>query len=125
MTTRRISKPLIFIMPVRRSAKFRTGTVQRVTLFLPLVEPRQRRKTLRLPSLIVDSNSGQRTDRYLLHHYFEVFADGEAHYSSLYTEEVVTGASAPQAPCDAAPILVKEPVSEVHDQPASAERADS
>jgi hypothetical protein len=94
---------------------------QRVTLFLPLVEPRQRRKTLKLPALIVDSNSGQLTDRYLLHHYFEIFADGETHYSSLYTEEVVTGASAPQAPCDAAPILVKEPVSEVHDQPASAE----
>jgi hypothetical protein len=94
---------------------------QRVTLFLPLVEPRQRRKTLKLPARILDSNSGQLVDRYLLHYYFEIFADGDTHYSSLYTEEVVTGASAPQAPCDAAPILVKEPVSEVHDQPASAE----
>ena len=93
---------------------------QRVTLFLPLVEPRQRRKTLKLPARILDSNSGQLVDRYLLHYYFEIFADGDTHYSSLYTEEVATGAGDIPAPCDA-PIRVEEPVSEVLDQPASAE----
>jgi len=35
---------------------------------------------------------GNSSDRYLLHYYFEIFADGDTHYSRLYTEEVVTGA---------------------------------
>jgi hypothetical protein len=65
---------------------------QRVTRFLPLIELRLRRKTLKLPARILDPNGGQLTDRYLLHHYFEIFADGDTLYSQLYTEEVLTGA---------------------------------
>src|ERR1700680_4414276 len=38
---------------------------QRVTRFLPLVEPRLRRKMLKLPTRILDMSSGQLTDRYL------------------------------------------------------------
>jgi hypothetical protein len=67
---------------------------QRLTRFMPLVEPptpprseaavgetesaasmapRLRRKILKLPQTILDSESGVSTDRYLLYHYFEVF----------------------------------------------------
>jgi hypothetical protein len=66
--------------------------LQRTTRFLPLVGNRMRRKLLKLPARILDTNSGELHDRYLLHHYFEIFADGDTHYSRLYTEEVVTGA---------------------------------
>ncbi len=65
---------------------------QRATRFLPLVESHLRRKVLKLPLRIPDSNRGELNDRYLLHHYFEIFADGDTRYSSLYTEEIVTGA---------------------------------
>lgn len=78
---------------------------QRVTRFLPLVGDRMRRRTLKLPAQVFDPNTGQLCDRYLLHHYFEIFADGDTHYSPLYTEEVLTGAGsvpAPLTPIDAA-----------------------
>jgi len=65
---------------------------QRATRFLPLVESHLRRKVLKLPLRIPDSNRSELNDRYLLHHYFEIFADGDTRYSSLYTEEIVTGA---------------------------------
>jgi hypothetical protein len=65
---------------------------QRATRYLPLVEPRLRRKELKLPIRIRGGNGGELTDRYLLHYYFEIFLDGDRHYSPLYTEEVVTGA---------------------------------
>jgi hypothetical protein len=65
---------------------------QRATRFLPLVESHLRRKVLKLPLRVPDSNRGELNDRYLLHHYFEIFADGDTRYSSLYTEEIVTGA---------------------------------
>ncbi|NOT53527.1 MAG: hypothetical protein HOP18_02875 [Deltaproteobacteria bacterium] len=89
---------------------------QRVTRFMPLVvQPpsppggetatqttenavatavRLRRKILKLPQTIVAPESGVPTDRYLLHHYFEVFQDGHRHYSPLYTEELHTHADA-------------------------------
>ena len=79
---------------------------QRTTRFLPLVENRMRRKLLKLPARILDTNSGELRDQYLLHHYFEIFADGDTHYSPLYTEEVVTGAGS---------LSVQEPA--VSDQP--------
>jgi hypothetical protein len=75
---------------------------QRATLFLPLVESHLRRKVLKLPRRILDQDRGELTDRYLLHHCFEIFADGDTHYSALYTEEVVTGAGTIPAPRDAA-----------------------
>jgi hypothetical protein len=65
---------------------------QRATRFLPLVESHLRRKVLKLPLRIPDPNRGELSDRYLLHHYFEIFADGDTRYSSLYSEEIVTGA---------------------------------
>lgn len=65
---------------------------QRATRFLPLVESHLRRKVLKLPLRVPDPNRGELNDRYLLHHYFEIFADGDTRYSSLYTEEIVTGA---------------------------------
>jgi hypothetical protein len=79
---------------------------QRTTCFLPLVETRIRRKLLKLPARILDTNSGELRDRYLLHHYFEIFVDGDTVYSPLYTEEVVTGAGS---------LPVQEPA--VSDQP--------
>ncbi len=76
---------------------------QRSTRFLPLVESRLRRKTLKLPLRILDPQRGELSDHYLLHHYFEIFADGDTHYSSLYTEEIITGVGNLPAPADAAP----------------------
>ena len=64
---------------------------ERATRYLPLVEPRLRRKELKLPIRIRGGLGGELTDRYLLHYYFEIFLDGDRHYSPLYTEEVVTG----------------------------------
>jgi hypothetical protein len=46
---------------------------QRATRFLPVVEPRLRRKAVKLPSRILDMSSGQLTDCYLLHRYFQRF----------------------------------------------------
>jgi hypothetical protein len=72
---------------------------QRATRFLPLVESHLRRKALKLPLRLLDARHGELTDCYLLHHYFEIFADGDTRYSSLYTEEVITGAgSQPVSP---------------------------
>jgi hypothetical protein len=85
---------------------------QRATRFLPLVRHRLRRKVLKLPARILDPASGELSGRYLLHHYFEIFADGDTHYSPLYTEEVFTGAgnlSAPEADAEA---QTREPDSE-------------
>ena len=92
---------------------------QRVTRFMPRVQPptppgnkvpidvtgeaaapttlRLRRKILKLPQEILDPQSGIPTNRYLLHHYFEVFQDGYRQYSPLYTEELHTGADAQPA----------------------------
>jgi hypothetical protein len=96
---------------------------QRVTRFLPLVDPRLRRKTLKLPARILDSNSGQLCDRYLLHHYFEIFADGDTHYSQLYTEEVLTGGGNLPAPHEAASNQAEEPGSDFQGRSASSASA--
>jgi hypothetical protein len=96
---------------------------QRVTRFLPLVEPRRRRKTLKLPAQILDSSHGQLTDRYLLHHYFEIFADGDTLYSQLYTEEVLAGAGNLPAPDEAASNKAGEPGSDVPGRSASSASA--
>ena len=94
---------------------------QRATRFMPLVQSpipqrsnfplpswgsnaqtpvRLRKKSLKLPQRIPDPDNGALTDRYVLHYYFEVFQDGYRHYSSLYTEEIVTGAGAQPAVLD-------------------------
>jgi hypothetical protein len=88
---------------------------QRVTRFMPFVRPtshvvdeaetttpsstatdpthtRLRKKILKLPTQVPDPENGKLTDRYLLHHYFEIFQDGHHYYSPLYTEEITTGA---------------------------------
>lgn len=57
----------------------------------PPTAVRLRRKILKLPQKILDPQSGTLTDRYMLHHYFEIFQDGHRHYSPLYTEELDTG----------------------------------
>jgi hypothetical protein len=93
---------------------------QRATRYMPLVRPtsqvageaganvsspgvtgpvttRLRKKVLKLPALISDPQSNTLTDRYILHHYFEIFQDGHRHYSPLYTQEVITGTGTPPA----------------------------
>jgi hypothetical protein len=95
---------------------------QRVTRFMPRVQPsvqsvseapvtladrtgattsRLRRKILKLPQKILDPQSNTLTNRYLLHHYFEVFQDGHRQYSPLYTEELDTRATTPPATAEA------------------------
>lgn len=93
---------------------------QRATRFLPLVEDRLRRKVLKLPARILDSNSGEFCGRYLLHHYFEIFADGDTHYSSLYTEEVLTGAGNLPVSGSAASKQTRAPDSDFNSASASA-----
>jgi hypothetical protein len=94
---------------------------QRATLFMPLLEDRLRRTTLKLPARILDSRSGEVCDRYLLHHYFEIFVDGDTHYSPLFTEEVCTGAGPILASSDASTISMGRPVSELAQAAASTE----
>jgi hypothetical protein len=79
---------------------------QRVTLYMPLASARAgetgvtradpgnrgriRKKVLKLPRQILDPATGELTDRFLLHHYFEVVQGGHRHYSPHYSEEIVT-----------------------------------
>jgi hypothetical protein len=97
---------------------------QRTTRFLPLVEVRLRRKVLKLPVRVLDANGGQLHDRYLLHHYFEIFADGDTHYSQLYTEEVATGAGDLPAPHFNSPSASggSAPIPETQPPPAASKR---
>lgn len=69
-------------------------------------QPRLRKKVLKLPQQIEDPESGTLTDRYLLHHYFEIFQNGHRQYSPLYTEEIVTGANTPPS---AQEVIEEEP----------------
>jgi hypothetical protein len=64
----------------------------RVTRFMPLVEPGVRRLKLKLPSQIVEPHTGRPTSHYTLFHYFEIFRGGDRHYSQIYTEMIDTGA---------------------------------
>jgi hypothetical protein len=71
----------------------------RLTLFMPPSRSegagrRHRARRLQLPSRIPDPGTGRMTDRYTLHHYFEIFEHGERRYSPRYREEIVTGAGA-------------------------------
>ena len=76
-----------------------------------LTPARLRKKVLKLPQQILDPQRSTLTDRYLLHHYFEIFQDGHRHYSPLYTEEVITGAGTRP--------LAHEPPGEVGSSPSS------
>jgi hypothetical protein len=63
----------------------------RVTRFVPLVEPGIRRLRLKLPDKIVAPENGLPTSRYKLLYYFEVFRGGDRHYSQIYTEMIAAG----------------------------------
>ena len=82
-------------MPLLRSPAQLLGT-EPVSMPPPLASdsdpPRLRKKVLKLPTEIPDAEDGSVTNRYLLHHYFEIFQDGYRHYSPLFTEEIVAGA---------------------------------
>lgn len=49
-----------------------------------------RRKIIKLPNDILDPATGNYTENYLLHHYFEVFLNGKRELSPLFTEEIVS-----------------------------------
>jgi hypothetical protein len=49
-----------------------------------------RRKVLRLPNTIPDPRTGEHTENYALHHYFEIFREGGREFSPLYSEEIVS-----------------------------------
>ena len=89
---------------------------QRETRFMPLLQPPRHpgsevslgmtKVRLRQQSAYAERSSSchrkflilrarRSTDRYLLHHYFEIFQDGHRHYSPLYTEELYTGTDTP------------------------------
>ena len=58
---------------------------------------RHRARRLKLPARIPDPATGRLTDRYTLHHYFEIFEHGQRRYSPRYREEITTGAGAEDA----------------------------
>jgi hypothetical protein len=64
----------------------------RVTRFMPLVESGLRRLELKLPSQIVEPQTGRPTSHYMLFHYFEIVRSGDRQYSQIYTEIIDTGA---------------------------------
>ena len=49
-----------------------------------------RRKIIKLPNEILDSDTGKYSDTYLFHHYFEIFRGGKRELSPLFSEEIVT-----------------------------------
>jgi hypothetical protein len=49
-----------------------------------------RRKVIRLPKAISDPRTGEYTEHYAFHHYFEIFRGGKREQSALYTEEIVS-----------------------------------
>jgi hypothetical protein len=65
---------------------------QRLTRFMPVSSDGVRRKVLRLPLSINDAQDDEPVSTYLLHYYFEIFQDGDRHYSQPYVEEIETGA---------------------------------
>jgi hypothetical protein len=76
----------------------------RITRFMPPSRTegagrRHRARTLKLPARIPDpAGGGALTDRYALHHYFEIVEGGRRRYSPRFTEEITTGAGAAPAP---------------------------
>ena len=64
----------------------------RITRFMPLVEPGVRRVKLKLPLQIVELHTGRPTNQYTLLHYFEIYRSGDRHYSQIYTELIETAA---------------------------------
>lgn len=64
----------------------------RITRFMPLVEPGVRRLKLKLPLQIVELHTGRPTNQYTLLHYFEIYRSGDRHYSQIYTELIETAA---------------------------------
>ena len=66
----------------------------RVTRFMPLVEPGVRRLRLKLPAQLVDPQSGLPVSAYTLSYYFEVWRGGDRQYSQIYNEALDTRAQA-------------------------------
>ena len=64
----------------------------RITRFMPLSEPGVRRLKLKLPSQIVEPQTGRPTSHYTFFYYFEIFRSGDRHYSQIYTELIETAA---------------------------------
>jgi hypothetical protein len=62
----------------------------RCTRYMPIVKENTRIKVLRLHKEITSPEADASTARYLLHYYFEIFQDGDRHYTPLFTEEIDT-----------------------------------
>ena len=62
----------------------------RCTRYMPIVNDHSRIKVLRLPRQITSADADMPAARYLLHYYFEIFQDGDRHYTPLFTEEIDT-----------------------------------
>ena len=66
------------------------GLVRTASEQIELPDDGIRRKVLRLPNSILDPATGQYTENYAFHHYFEIFRAGKREQSPLYTEEIVS-----------------------------------
>jgi hypothetical protein len=66
------------------------GYVQSASETLTLPDDGIRRKILRLPKALLDPATGEYTEHYAFHYYFELFRNGQHEQSPLYTEEIVS-----------------------------------
>jgi hypothetical protein len=64
--------------------------VQTLSQTVELPDDGIRRKVIRLPRDVFDPTTGQYVEHYALHHYFEIFCEGQREMSPVYTEEVVS-----------------------------------
>lgn len=64
--------------------------VQTDSYTVELPDDGMRRKVIRLPKAIHDPATGEMTENYAFHHYFEVFKNGQRELSLLYTEEIIS-----------------------------------
>jgi hypothetical protein len=64
--------------------------VQTAAQRIELPDDGVRRKVIRLPKAIPDPTTGQFSEHYAFHHYFEIFREGKRELSPVYTEEIVS-----------------------------------
>jgi hypothetical protein len=64
--------------------------VQTQSELIELPDDGTRRKIIKLPNDLLDPETGNYTENYAFHHYFEVFCNGKRELSQLFTEEIIS-----------------------------------
>jgi hypothetical protein len=63
--------------------------VQTQSNVIELPDDGTRRKIIKLPNDLLDPETGQYTENYMFHHYFETFRNGRRELSQLFSEEIL------------------------------------